>query len=228
MSAIFVPESIRRLAIDPVRKIPVPWFVAWVDGRPEFRCADGDKFVRAVRERRCWVCGDPLEGRATYVIGPMCAVNRLTSEPPCHPACAEYSARTCPFLCRPRMDRRVGGLPEEATSAGIMIRRNPGVSCLWEGRVPGATPFRDGSGGVLFRLHYPIAVSWWTEGRAATRAEVDASVASGLPALKGLARARGPEARLMLADQIRASEPFFAMACGVIDPRDRGADDDGR
>lgn len=211
-SDIPMPAAIAALPIDPVRKIPVPWFVAWADGRPEFRCADGAKFARAVKERLCWVCGGPLAGRATCVIGPMCCINRVTAEPPCHPACAEYSARACPFLSRPRMVRREGDIPEGTTSAGVMIPRNPGVSCLWEGGPDVARPFHDGDGGVLFRLAGPIAVSWWAEGRPATRAEVDASVASGLPLLREMARAQGPEARFALADQIRAAGPLFELA----------------
>jgi hypothetical protein len=42
------------------RGFPVPWFVAWFDGKPEFRAMDGLKWIRAVREHLCWVCGGRL------------------------------------------------------------------------------------------------------------------------------------------------------------------------
>lgn len=182
-----IPMSIRALPIDPVRKVPVPWFVAWIDGKPEFRVADGAKIAVAVREHRCWVCGGLLDNRVTFLIGPMCVINRVSSEPPSHPGCAEYSARACPFLSRPGMCRREGGLPEEADAPGIMIDRNPGVTCLWTTRSPGAKPFNANGTGILFRLFPPTDLSWWAESRAATQAEVDASVASGLPLLKQMA-----------------------------------------
>src|SRR5438477_249547 len=75
------------------------------EGEPDFRCADKRKFHRALKEKRCWVCGDKLGVHLAFVIGPMCAVNKVTSEPPCHLECAEYSVRICPFLSRPRMRR---------------------------------------------------------------------------------------------------------------------------
>ncbi len=49
-----MPERIKALALDPVRGFPVPWFVAWVEGRPEFRAMDGEKFIRAILEKRCY------------------------------------------------------------------------------------------------------------------------------------------------------------------------------
>jgi hypothetical protein len=206
-----MPASIRGLPIDPVRKVPVPWFVAWIDGKPEFRVADQAKEALAVRERRCWVCGGVLDNRVTFLIGPMCVVNRISSEPPSHPACAEYSARACPFLSRPNMVRREGGLPEERSCAGIMVERNPGVTCLWTAKSPGAAPFPNGPG-TLYRLWEPTGLSWWAEGRAATRAEVDASVESGLPILRQMAERQAPAAVALLAKMIREAEPLFAQA----------------
>jgi hypothetical protein len=66
----------------------VPWFVAWFDGKPEFRAMDGLKWIRAVREHLCWVCGGRLGVWQTFVLGPMCGINRTTVEPPCHLECA--------------------------------------------------------------------------------------------------------------------------------------------
>lgn len=49
-----LPERMRSLPLDH-RGYPVPWFVAWIEGKPEFRAMDADKFRRAIREKRCWV-----------------------------------------------------------------------------------------------------------------------------------------------------------------------------
>lgn len=186
-----LPDPMKHLRICPDRQIPVPWFVAWVGGKPEFRMADGAKFATAVRQNRCWVCGRRHEpGRVTFVVGPMCGLNRVSAEPPSHLECARYSARNCPFLTRPQMERR--GHEEVAArgcSAGVMIARNPGVSLLWT--AAGFAPFDDGRGGTLFRLREPLALEFWAEGRPATRGEVERSIESGLPILEKIAGEEG-------------------------------------
>ena len=64
-----LPERMRHLKIDK-RGYPVPWFVAWVNGEPEFRAMDADKWKRAVRDSRCWVCGGSLyQQELCFVIG---------------------------------------------------------------------------------------------------------------------------------------------------------------
>jgi hypothetical protein len=204
-----MPERIAALPVDPVRKLPVPWFVAWVDGKPEFRAMDGRKLSCAIREKRCWVCGDKLGRIFTFVVGPMCGINRTSAEPPSHTECARYSATHCPFLKRPHMDRREGGLDDiGATSpAGHMIARNPGVTLLWTTR--SYLTFDDSKGGMLFRIGPPVSLEWFREGRAATRAEVAESVRSGLPILADVARQQGGIAPDALARAAAAFEAYY-------------------
>jgi hypothetical protein len=76
-----LPERIKQLPIDE-RGYPIPWFVDWVDGKPEFRAMDGRKLVRAIKERLCWVCGQPLGVNLAFVAGPMCGINRVSSRTP--------------------------------------------------------------------------------------------------------------------------------------------------
>lgn len=194
------PSRIARLPVS--RGYPVPWFVDWINGEPEFRAADGRKFERAIRERLCWVCGEVIGRYVTFVLGPMCGVNRVSAEPPCHLECAQYSAINCPFLSKPRMERRqpeqieaMGGI-----SAGIAILRNPGVTLLWSCR-----DFKivgDGNGGILFSIGDPTSMEWYREGRKATRAEIDESVRTGLPRLQELADSQSPEAVKALNDSL--------------------------
>jgi hypothetical protein len=134
----------------------------------------------AFRTPRCWICGDRLGVHRVYIIGPMCLVNRATSEPASHRDCAEFAAQACPFLIKPRMRRNEKDLPAERAIAGIHIDRNPGCVCLYETR--SAEPFAAGDG-YLFRLGEPTRVDWWAEGRQATRVEVKASIDSGYPLL---------------------------------------------
>ena len=142
-----MPDRIRRLPISPTG-YPVPWFVAWFDkdgkpgedgqGTPDFRVVHPKKIVTAVGRKLCWVCGTPLGIFKCFVIGPMCAVNRVISEPPSHRECAVWSARaSCPFLSKPNMVRNDKGMYDAdgkfifQEAAGLALKRNPGAVCVW-------------------------------------------------------------------------------------------------
>ncbi len=193
-----LPPRMATLPIDD-RGFPVPWFVAWVDGKPDHRVMDIDKMPRALQAHLCWMCGEPLGAFKTFCIGPMCAISRTIAEPPSHLECLRYAVRACPWLTRPHAKRREIGLPEDARDgAGLPLKRNPGVVCLWTTKKFRAWRNREiGNSGVLFNLGDPDHVEWWAEGRPATPNEVAASVTSGLPLLEEEARRdRDPEGAL--------------------------------
>lgn len=180
------PASILQLRTDH-RGFPVPWFVEWIDGKPDFRIIGRGKWGQAQRNRLCWVCGGKLGRMNAFVIGPMCAVNRVSSEPPSHPQCADFAARCCPFLANPRMRRNEKGLAglEAKPPGGEMIARNPGVALVWwtlRYQVQ-----HDDAGGAIIKVGHPERTSWYAQGRAATRAEILASIESGLPLLMDMA-----------------------------------------
>ena len=206
------PANIARLPRDH-RGYPVPWFVEWIDGKPDFRIASGRRFRHALRLNLCWVCGTPRSRRATFVVGPMCAINRTSSEPPSHRVCAVYAAQACPFLTDPARRRGGAHLPDDYTGpAGVMIERNPGVSLLWTSR--DFAPYNvhaqgPANAGTLIDIGTPTSVEWWAHGRAATRAEVLASIDDGLPALAEIADAQGPEAARALTKARVEIEAFL-------------------
>jgi hypothetical protein len=207
---ILRPPGADQLPIDE-RGFPVPWFVDWPDGKPDHRVVDGRKFYAAVRQQRCWVCGGRLGRVKASVIGPMCCINRITSEPACHPQCARYAVAACPFLSKPRARRNEKNLPEERReAAGIALDRNPGVGVVWES-LYASKPFSPmaGSQGTLFELGAPYRVSWWREGRPATRVEVWESITDGLPALLMVAHQEGPEAVRALAEATTKVMPLL-------------------
>src|SRR6266568_1205683 len=203
-----LPPGVKALPIDD-RGYPVPWFVQWFlpdgtaaepgVGKPDFRVADGRKRNAAVRLKLCWICGQPLGKRFAFVIGPMCAVNRVAGDPPMHVGCAEFSAIACPFLSRPSAERRDAKLPEGGTIPGFGIMRNPGVALVWI--TDRYAPFNDAKGSFLLRIGGPIGLLWYAEGRQATRAEILASIDSGLPILRDVAREDGPDAEAALEAQ---------------------------
>lgn len=187
---ITLPAAPPRIARLPRNKVgyPVPWFVAVIDGEPDFRVVGHGKMRGAITFRCCWICGGALINRTlgaaatqyAYVVGPMCAVNRTSAEPPAHRDCAIYAATACPFLTNPGMRRRDSNLPEDtAEPDGVMIRRNPGVALVWV-----TNTWRMIPGYRLFHLAEAAEALWFAEGRPATRDEVLASIDSGMPLLR--------------------------------------------
>jgi hypothetical protein len=212
-----MPDRIRRLPVSPLGW-PVPWFVSWFDldgkpcedhlGIPDFRVIDPRKMVTAVKQHRCWVCGQTKSSAFhAFVIGPMCAITKTISEPSSHRDCAIWSARVCPFLSRPRMVRNEKGMYSQdgtllnglKSAAGVGLKRNPGAVCVWVTK--SFKPFRPPGGGVLFSLGTPTEVFWFAEGKRATRKQIMDSIDSGYPTLEELAREEGPAAMRALATQ---------------------------
>lgn len=177
-----LPDRMKTLPIDE-RGYPVPWFADWnwIDGKPEFRAMNPNKWVRAIRMKLCWVCGERLGRHLVFVAGPMCGINRTSGEPPNHLECARWSVRNCPFLNNPDQVRR----EDEEINAGsgciggVAIRRNPGVSMLWTTNT--YTVYKDSltRSGRLIHMGEPSAVEWYRCGKPATREEVMESIDSG-------------------------------------------------
>jgi hypothetical protein len=174
-----MPGRIAKLPRDG-RGFPIPWFVATVDGERDFRIADSDKWERAAKHNLCWICGEKMGRYKSFVIGPMCAVNRISSEPPSHHDCATFAAINCPFLSIPKAKRNERQMPEHKPFGGFMIARNPGVTLLWTSL--DYTIVRDRTG-RLVRIGDPIKTEWFCEGRIATKEEIILSIDAGIPAL---------------------------------------------
>lgn len=193
-----IPDRIKRLPVDK-RGYPVPWFVAWINGEPDFRVVDPDKVVDAVQHSLCFICGQPLGRYKAFVIGPMCAINRVSSEPPSHRECAVFSAQACPFLTNPKQVRRETALPDQIKDpGGLVIERNPGVSLVWV--TTKYKPFK-APGGVLYDVGEPEETIWFVKGRTATREEILHSIETGLPTLREAAELDGPDALELLEAQ---------------------------
>lgn len=177
-----MPDRMRALPLTS-EGWPALWF-ATVDpatGLVDLRVARGEAPAQAWKHGKCWLCGQILGSYRTFVIGPMCTVNRTSSEPPCHHECATFAAIACPFLTRPRMVRNGKNLPTGTCDApGSPIMRNPGATALWTTRKPA---LRHVHNGTIFNIGEPTLVEWFAEGRPATRAEVEHSIETGLPFL---------------------------------------------
>lgn len=196
------PPKIKALPVDR-RGYPVPWFTPWVGGEPEFRAVYPDQAYKAHKAGKCWICGQRNQGAYAFVIGPMCAINRVSSEPPSHLDCGRFAVTACPFLSRPLAKRRdVSDIPHQPPP-GVMLERNPGVSLIWVTRSYRFETEPNEPTNGLFRIGSPIKpLEWYSEGRKATRKEVLESIESGLPKLTELALLHGEAGLEALRKQI--------------------------
>lgn len=196
---IDMPSRVAGLPRDD-RGYPIPRFVEWIDGAPDFRVMSYAHLTRCIRHEACWICGERLGTNKVFVIGPMCVCNRVSAEPPSHYECALFAAKNCPFLTRPLARRRDTSDVGATATAGLMIERNPGVCALWTTKR--YRPFRD-RGGVLFDIGEPERVEFYAKGRRATREELDESIRTGLPILENAAQMDGPDGVRALGHQVK-------------------------
>lgn len=211
-----VPGTMDRLPKDKHGR-PVPWFVAWYAGQPDHRIIRRGALTEALSRGLCWLCGNPFlrTQDRTFVVGPMCAINRISSEPPSHLDCAVYAAQACPFLTTPSMGRRDRHIPADVVEpAGLAIRANPGVALVWttghKSWRPVTVPtYGKARKGTLFDIGDPKAALWFAHGRPATRDEVLAAIDGGMPALRAIADQSGENAAESLHAAFNAVLPWL-------------------
>jgi len=193
-----LPARMRDLPLD-WRGYPVPKFVHFIDGVPDFRVIEPGWMAHCHRRHVCWLCGQPLGQFMCFVIGPMCAVNRVSSEPPGHRDCGEYAVRACPFLTHPMARRNERGLPDDRYVLEGAIDRNPGCAITWMTR---SYKLQRVSNGTVFIIGEPDSMKVWREGRPATHAEMMLSIESGMPLLREqIAKTEGREGLMRLAGE---------------------------
>lgn len=204
-----IPDRLRTLPVDE-RGYPVPFFVAWIDGKPDHRITDPAKFRVCILKHRCWICGRSLGKFATFTVGPMCIVNMASGEPPAHQECARFAVQACPFLTLPRAVRRDAHLPAEHTVHPDMLQHNPGAMILWTTDTWDLMPGSQwGNAAPLVQFGEPSRVSFWCQGRTATRGELLDAMARGLPQLQHLADLEGGNAPTRLAQRVDAAMFWF-------------------
>jgi len=105
-----IPKELEHLPVDP-RGFAIPYFVSFIDGKPEFRLLDISKQYKCIADRLCAVCGRKLPKDSMFFIGGILTfTNRVCTDPGMHRICAEYSLMTCPHMYYERAQRREKGL----------------------------------------------------------------------------------------------------------------------
>lgn len=207
-----VPQRMKYLRVD-ARGYPVPWFVHWVDGKPDFRVIREHGIPTAYQKKLCWICGTPLGSMLAFTIGPIASISRVHAEPPSHRECAEFAVRACPFMLLPKAQHRDANLPAEAFQLDGFLKRNPGVFAIYV--CSAYRPFKVAKG-VLFELGSPLKdmeqpvgdrsmVYFYSEGRAASRLEVVEALRAAMPYLIEAAKKDGAVAVSQLSRQYQAA-----------------------
>lgn len=191
----------------PAFAYPIPWFVgdSPIDGKPDFRVIRPGGIRIAHASRSCWICGEAKGNVRTFVLGPMCMINRISSEPPSHLDCAKWAVRNCPFLANPRRKRRPLG---EATASevngppGIHSPDNPGGSILWS--------CHDWTfDGEFFRVGDPYKLDCYVAGKHASAEQIHAIFDAGLARLVASAALEGPAAFAALSIMVPAARALL-------------------
>jgi hypothetical protein len=183
----YLPARIKRLPLDP-RGYPVPWFVHWQDGAPDFRIIGAGKMRDAIEQDLCWICGGKLLNVLAFTVGPMCVINMISGEPPAHLECAGFAAKSCPFLTRPLAKRNERDLPAAMVMHPSHVSDNPEACAIV--RSHRSTPVQTDPadpGQLVFDMGNPTHVEWFAGGAKADRPTVLAALARGAERLKTVA-----------------------------------------
>lgn len=106
-----IPPELAHLKIDE-RGYPIPFFVPIIDGKPNFRFVSQEKQMECMEKKLCGICGKKLNRDYQYFVsGPLGAKNGVSSDPPMHRVCAEFSLRACPHLYNQPAQRKTGKHP---------------------------------------------------------------------------------------------------------------------
>lgn len=155
-----------RLAKRPqLQGYPVPYVtLVRPDGTPDFKITDEAKRIRALRERRCALCGEPLEYRIAFIGGESLVNLREFYDAGMHEDCARYAARACPFLAltdsQYASPQDVG--PEVTITHHVADRKRPARMALVVTRaydvVRRSLSARESV--LVARIAKPIAIDW--------------------------------------------------------------------
>ncbi len=125
MSTIFIPAFLSHLKVND-KGYPIPYFVGYVDGKPDFRLLDAKKQVACTNRSLCAICGKKLfKGAYYFICGPMGYTNKISTDPAMHRNCAEYSLNVCPHLHIQKTHRRESGLEHLSAEQSVVMADKP-------------------------------------------------------------------------------------------------------
>lgn len=113
-----IPKELEHLRVDE-RGYPIPFFVGYHDGKPNFRYGDTFKRDICLAQKKCAICGKKLPRDFSYVItGPEGYANQIVSDAPMHRRCAEFTMDACPHIHFEKAQRK-----EDVTGTDLMAKK---------------------------------------------------------------------------------------------------------
>ena len=108
-----MPEGISKLPKD-ARGYPIPYIVAYRDGKPDFTTQDAEKFEDCLKNKKCHVCGEVMTKGFFYIASDMTPDSGVFNftDPAICIDCAWYSIKVCPFMANPNAKHKPG-MPQE-------------------------------------------------------------------------------------------------------------------
>lgn len=203
-----MPDRLRGRPIDH-RGFPVPWFVTNKTdaGLWDFVRINEARKNEALRKRVCWVSGERLGRAVAFVVGPMCIINRVASDPPIIPEIAEWSARICPFLSRP-LAKRPDWDGDQRATPGVLVPDNPGLCAVWVTRDYEMSTRDYG----VIHFWEPQRVTWWRKGEDVTHSQEARNIYEARAAvLEESAIQEGPGAHRFFLKLKAASDRYAPM-----------------
>lgn len=174
--SISIPRRMRALQRDK-RGYPVP-FIALRDNnnQPIFTANNDVQVARAIKEKRCAICGDKLPKGLWFVGGPVSAFHPdgCYLDSPLHHDCMQYAMRVCPWLAAPKYQHRID-LPGVDLEALPPERRifldptmnpdRPSVFVAVSAQFFGTRQHFPGSPSYLRPKRPYLAIEWWQGGQ---------------------------------------------------------------
>lgn len=197
-----MPYGIEVLPIDD-RGYPVPFFVAYRNGRPDHRIVDEAKKEIAHKEKRCFICGRKLGGYKAFVLFPMNIVTRISDEPPAHYTCAEWAVKNCPHMVNSKARRNDhDSVSKEMLLSETGIENNGmPVQAIWVTKKYKTVTTNT----RLFIVGEAERVEWYSSGKPATRDMIEANLLERLPIFEAQALEEGDYAHKQFLDIKKAA-----------------------
>lgn len=183
-----LPDRMKQLPVSRSLGLPIPWYADIVDGEPELIHALA-RVGSAIDKQTCWICGQKLGQFIAFTMYPLITIEWAWNVryPPAHKECAIYCARVplSPLLPPVALvwickGYKVRHSVAEFVGTSITITPDP----LIEGY-------------------------WYTQGRTATRIEIEAEIAARVLSLQEFASNIGPAALAGLSGAVDLAQALL-------------------
>lgn len=112
MRSVPVPLRLQRFPKDSRGYVIAYTNLMTKTGHPYFLTPDENRRIFCVRNHLCGLCGEPLAAEMVGIGGLETLQDPIFSEAFMHWECADYAARTCPFLAHARFTDCVKKIPK--------------------------------------------------------------------------------------------------------------------